>query len=119
MGTTRVWQGLAAWGLTCALGVALVPGCSGLSTEECDKARSEAFDVVNEAHTCDSDADCTPTDWPGCSKPVSRKNADRIKQLKEKFTGGKCTEPKAECRPTPEIYCKQGLCVFREQGQAQ
>jgi hypothetical protein len=121
MGITRVCKGATALGpvLACVLAGALVPGCGGkLSTEECDKLREGGFEVVNEAHTCDSDADCTPTDWPGCSKPASRKNGDRIKQLKDKFTGGKCAEPQAQCRPIPEIYCKQGLCVFREQGAA-
>ena len=122
MGITRVRRGVDAFGmvLCCMVVGAFVPGCGNkLASEECDKLRSDAFEVVNEAHTCDSDADCTPTDWPGCSKPASRKNGDRIKALKDKFVLGKCEEPKAACRPTPEIYCKQGLCVFREQGQAQ
>jgi len=94
----------------------LGPGCGhSLSQEECDALRGNAFDIVNEAHTCDSDADCRASDWPGCSKPVSKKNSDRINEHKVKFTAGSCKEPQAACRPTPEIYCKQGLCVFREQ----
>ena len=27
---------------------------------------------------------------------------------------GKCVEPPKNCRKAPEVYCKQGLCVFRE-----
>jgi hypothetical protein len=109
LGYRLVASTVALW-----LGGGLGLGCGKMSTAECDKVRTDAFDIVNEAHTCDSDEDCVSTAWPGCSKPVSRKNGDRIKPIQEKFNAGKCEEPKLDCRPTPEIYCKQGLCVFRE-----
>jgi hypothetical protein len=106
----------STFAVLCAGGFGLA--CSGLSEADCDKARGEAFDVLNEAHTCDSDADCFASEWPGCSKPVSKKNLERIRPLAAKAKEGKCKEPAATCRPTPEVYCKQGLCVFREQGAA-
>lgn len=90
-------------------------GCGNkLDDAKCEVLRSEAFDIINAAHVCADDADCVPTSWPGCAKPVSSKNKTRVAELKEKFDQGKCVEAKANCRETPEIYCKQGLCVFRE-----
>ena len=33
----------------------------------------------------------------------------------DKFQGGKCEEPKPDCRTdTPEVYCNVGICAFRE-----
>jgi hypothetical protein len=75
--------------------------------------RSEAFEIINEAHTCGDDNDCTGNAWPECPRPVSTKNNDLLEPLKAKFDKGECTEPTKECPDTPEIYCKQGLCVFR------
>lgn len=95
--------------------VAAAAGCEGsLSEQECSGLRSQAFEIVNEAHPCNSDEDCVGTEWPGCMKPVSSKNADRIRPLMEKFKKGKCQEPEQDCRTPPEVYCKQGLCVVRE-----
>ncbi|MBM4374866.1 MAG: hypothetical protein FJ095_07260 [Deltaproteobacteria bacterium] len=90
-------------------------GCSNkLEDAQCEVLRGQAFEVINSAHVCADDADCVPTNWPGCAKPVSSKNKARVLEFKEKFDQGKCVEAKATCRDTPEIYCKQGLCVFRE-----
>ncbi len=100
---------LAAWSASLA-----VAACNKMSTEECDGLRSQGFDIINTAHVCADDSDCAPTSWPGCAKPVNSKNKARIGELKDKFDKGKCVEEKATCRDTPEIYCKQGLCVFRE-----
>jgi len=91
-----------------------VGGCDRLSETECLGLRSEAFDVVNESHPCADDTDCRATEWPLCPKPSSTKNYQRIAAVKAKFDKGKCTEPEKKCRETPEVYCKQGLCVFRE-----
>ncbi len=85
-----------------------------LSEEKCNEVRGAAYEIINEAHTCNSDADCVETEWPGCTKPASRKNKKRITAFKTKFDDGNCKEPQTECREIPEIYCKQGLCVFRE-----
>ncbi len=91
------------------------PGCSSkLGEEKCNEIRGKAYEIINEAHTCNSDADCIDTEWPGCTKPASRKNKARIAAFKATFDEGNCEEPKTECREIPEIYCKQGLCVFRE-----
>lgn len=98
------------------LGVGLVvslAGC-GLSESECRALRSEAYDIINESHTCNDDTDCNASEWPGCGKPLNTKNESRVEPLKGKFDEGKCTEPPSECREVPEVYCKQGLCVFRE-----
>jgi len=89
-------------------------GCNSVDKSQCESFRGEAFDIINTAHVCADDADCVPTNWPGCSKPVNSKNKARVLEIKDKFDKGKCVEDKATCRETPEIYCKQGLCVFRE-----
>jgi hypothetical protein len=88
----------------------------GLKEEECLKIRGEAYDIVNDAkmenpHTCGEDADCEPSEWPGCAMPVNLKNRDRIAPLKVKFDEGSCVEPTQECPDKPLMYCKQGLCV--------
>ncbi len=89
-------------------------GCGKIAASECDGLRGQAFEVINTAHVCADDADCVPTTWPGCTKAVNSKNKTRVLELKEKFDLGKCVETKASCREAPEIYCKQGLCVFHE-----
>ncbi|MBW2459843.1 MAG: hypothetical protein JRI68_35455 [Deltaproteobacteria bacterium] len=108
------------WDEGCRLGslalaglVVSTAGC-GLSETECNVLRSEAFDVINESHTCNDDTDCLASEWPGCGKPLNVKNEARVKPLKDKFHEGKCKEPTRDCREIPEVYCKQGLCVFRE-----
>jgi hypothetical protein len=94
------------------------PGCeSRLKPEECDTLRGQAFEILNKAQPCASDADCQQSEWPGCEKPLSKKSADeQIAPLKAKFTEGKCEEKKVECRKPPPVYCKQGLCVHKEAG---
>ncbi|HSO00856.1 MAG TPA: hypothetical protein VLS89_21340 [Candidatus Nanopelagicales bacterium] len=90
-------------------------GCENkMDPKECDTIRGEAFELLNKAHHCSTDADCRPSDWPGCEKPLSNANFDKIKPMAEKFKAGKCEEPKVDCKPSPEVYCKQGLCVNRE-----
>jgi hypothetical protein len=91
-----------------------VAACNKMEEAECQGLRAQAFEVINGAHVCADDADCVPTTWPGCSKPVNSKNLARVTELKDKFDKGKCVEEKGNCRDTPEVYCKQGLCTFRE-----
>ncbi len=98
-----------AWAASLALAA-----CNKMTNEECETLRVQAFEVINSAHVCADDADCSPTSWPGCAKPANGKDKGRIAELKDKFDKGKCVEEKGNCRDTPEIYCKQGLCVFRE-----
>jgi hypothetical protein len=91
--------------------------CSGgMEAKECDKLRGEAFDLLNKAQHCNSDADCRQSEWPGCAKPLSRATFDKIGPMRESFQKGKCVEPKLECKEPPPAYCKQGLCVHREKG---
>ena len=98
-----------------ALLAGLAAGCKGgLDEAACTDLRGQAFEIINKAHTCNSDADCRGTDWPGCAKPISNKNFTNVAEFKKKFAAGQCKESKEPCRDTPEIYCKQGLCVFRE-----
>lgn len=104
---TFLVTGLAAVGIS---------GCGGLDEKECLKLRGEAFEIVNEAHPCGSDADCELSSWPGCERPISSKNKARIDPLAAKFTEGKCKDEEArECPEPPTVYCKQGLCVFRHE----
>jgi hypothetical protein len=96
--------------------VALLAGCGTLDPKECDQIRGEAFELLNKAQHCNNDGDCRQSEWPGCSKPVSNATHDKIKPMSDKFTAGKCEEPKTECKEPPESYCKQGLCVHHEKG---
>jgi hypothetical protein len=108
--------GLFVWALL------FVFGCSSkMDEKECDKIRGEAFDLINKAQKCNTDADCRQSEWPGCAKPVSNETFGKIGPMSEQFKKGQCEEPKstAECKPPPEAYCKQGLCVHREKGTAE
>jgi hypothetical protein len=98
--------------------VAFTPGCKSdkLEAKQCDKLRGDAFDLVNKGQQCSVDTDCQQSDWPGCKKPVSKANAEKIRPWAEAFKKGECEEPKVECKAPPEVYCKQGLCVHREKG---
>lgn len=101
----------------CLVLLALLAGCeSKMDPKECDKLRGDAFDLVNKAQHCNTDADCRQSEWPGCAKPVSNATFDKIKPLAESFKNGKCEERDLGCKPPPESYCKQGLCVHREIG---
>jgi hypothetical protein len=100
--------------------VPLFGACSGgIEQKECDKIRGEAFDLLNKAQHCNSDADCRQSDWPGCAKPLANATFDKIKPMKEAYQKGKCAEPKTDCKEPPPAYCKQGLCVHREKGTAE
>ncbi|MFT3765558.1 MAG: hypothetical protein QM820_08595 [Minicystis sp.] len=100
-----------------ALSLPLAGGCSNdMDPKECGKLREEAFELLNKAQHCNTDADCRQSDWPGCAKPVSMVSYDKIKSMHDPFTKGKCQEPKSDCRESPTVYCKQGLCVHREKG---
>lgn len=97
------------------LALCLSLGCSSkLESKECDKIRGEAFDLINSAQHCATDADCSQSIWPGCARAVNAKTIETIKPMADKFTKGQCEETKMECKPSPEAYCKQGLCVHRE-----
>jgi hypothetical protein len=104
----------------CAVFVLALPlwsGCSGkMDPQQCDQLRGDAFDALNKAQHCDTDADCIQSDWPGCAKPLSKTTNDKLKPMKESYQKGKCEEPKLECKEPPPVYCKQGLCVHREKG---
>lgn len=108
----------SARSLFVALALALVAlGCEKKMPEaECDKLRADSFELINKGQQCNGDADCQQSTWPGCEKPISHATADKIKPMVEKYKTGLCTEPKSTCRPPPEVYCKQGLCVHREKG---
>lgn len=93
----------------------LLAGCS-LSEEECLTLRSDAFEVINGSHTCNDDVDCVLTEWPECPRPSSKKNLEKVDELRAKFDKGGCKEPPLpRACDIPEVYCKQGLCVFRHQ----
>ncbi len=100
-------------GVLCAALLSVPAGC-GLDEKACNGLRSQAFDIVNEPHTCNDDLDCLGSEWPGCAKPLSKKNRARVAPLQKQFEDGQCVEKESDCREPPEIYCKQGLCVFNE-----
>jgi hypothetical protein len=107
---------LLATGLVAALFA--LPGCEDkMEPEQCDKLRADAFQILNKAHHCATDADCRQSSWPGCQKPISNADHGLIKPLEDQYKQGKCEEPKIDCSAPPEAYCKQGLCVHREKGR--
>ena len=106
----------ALFGL-CLLALGSLLGCSNkMEPKECDKIRGEAFDLINKAQHCNVDADCKQSEWPGCARSVSLKTIEVVKPMQDQFTKGQCEETKLDCKPPPEAYCKQGLCVHREKG---
>lgn len=113
-------RALASLAAVALVALAALSGCDNkLEPKECDRIRGEAFDLLNKAQKCNSDADCRQSDWPGCQKPESQETFDKLKPMKEQYAKGKCEEPKIDCKAPPEVYCKQGLCVHREKGTAE
>jgi hypothetical protein len=110
-------RSFAALVIAAAATLAFSVGCENkMEPKECDKIRGEAFDLLNKAQHCNTDVDCRQSDWPGCQKPESQATFDKVKPMKEAFEKGKCEETKSDCKPPPEVFCKQGLCVHREKG---
>ena len=104
----------AKW-MMCFVALLALAGCEEkLDDAACLKLRSEAFETINKAHTCDSDSDCVASEWPGCERPVNTRHKTQIDAKRKVFETGKCTDEPKNCRKPPEVYCKQGLCVFRE-----
>jgi hypothetical protein len=88
--------------------------CSNkMDPKDCAKLRESAFDLINQASVCSTDADCMPSAWPGCAKPLSKASGDKIKGMMESFQKGQCAETKMDCQPPPTVYCQEGLCAFR------
>lgn len=97
--------------------VGFFAGCgSKMEEKECTKLKIEAFDLLNKAQHCNTDADCNGSDWPDCQKPLSSANGEEIKKKRDAYFTGKCEEQKPACTDTTPIYCKQGLCVRKEKG---
>jgi hypothetical protein len=103
----RTW-----WAWLWLAGVASL-GCSKLDAKECAKLRETAFEIVNQAHQCTTDADCKASEWPGCAKPISAMSVEKIRPSMDTYKKGKCEEPSVNCKPTPPIFCQEGLCAFR------
>ena len=93
--------------------LALLAACNKMSPEECTKQRNTAFELINSANMCSTDADCKPSEWPGCVKPVNVTNFDKIHAMMESTKKGKCEEKPAQCKPAPQVYCQEGICGFR------
>lgn len=101
--------------LLCAATALGLAGCSSkMEEKECTKLKIEAFDILNKAQHCNTDADCSPSTWPDCSKPLSEASNGEIKKKSEAYFAGQCEETKPACTDTTPIYCKQGLCVRKE-----
>src|SRR6185369_3300871 len=90
-----------------ALTVTIAAACSTkLEQKECDTIRGDAFDILNKAQHCSVDAECRQSEWPGCPKPLSNKTVEQLKPMADRYKKGQCEEPKVECKPAPEVYCK-------------
>jgi hypothetical protein len=107
---------MSPWFRFAVLFFALSAGCSKLSPEECKKLRDGAFELINTANMCSNDAECKPTEWPGCTKPVNAQNFEKMRGMMETFKKGKCEEPPSQCKPPPPVYCQEGICGFRYKG---
>ncbi len=73
--------------------------CSKMDPKECTKLRDTAFELINTANVCTADAECKPSEWPGCSKPVNVQNFDKMHAMMESFKKGKCEEKLPQCKP--------------------
>jgi len=95
---------------------------AGLPEAECSNLRTQAFKLIaggpgHAGHGCATDADCLETEWPECRRVVNKRYADEIAELKKKYDDGKCKGEVASCSDVPPVYCKQGLCAFKEPGE--
>lgn len=98
--------------LTCAI------GCEKkMDPAECDKIRADAFALLNKGQPCATDADCKEASYPQCRRPINAKNADELAAMEKKTKEGKCEAKAEECKDSPPVYCKQGLCANREPGK--
>ncbi|MBK6516153.1 MAG: hypothetical protein IPM79_03110 [Polyangiaceae bacterium] len=94
----------------------------GLSDKDCSGLRSQAFKLIaggegHAGHGCATDADCKETTWPECRRAVNKRYFDEISALEQKFDDGKCKETTPECKDSPPVFCKQGLCAMKEPGE--
>src|SRR5262245_31313310 len=117
--SSRSPLGVVRRGLPAASAVLLLAlaGCSKMSPEECTKLRDGAFELINTANMCSSDADCKPSEWPGCVKPVNAQNFGKMHAMMEAFHKGKCEEKPSDCKPPPQVFCQEGICGFRYKAQ--
>ena len=87
---------------------------AGLSEAECHELRRAAYEVVYRPHPCSEDADCVPSEWPGCPRPLGSAAFADIAPFHARFTQGGCkSADDAACAPAPEAYCDRNLCIFR------
>lgn len=113
------WLACGALALTGAM-VALfgAVGCEKkMDPAECDKIRGEAFELLNKGQPCATDADCKEASYPQCRRPVNAKNFASLGEMEKKTKDGKCEAKVEECKDSPPVYCKQGLCANREPGK--
>jgi hypothetical protein len=114
---SRLLHRAAAAALLGAAALVASAGCSSkMEEKECTKLKIEAFDILNKAQHCNTDADCSPSTWPDCAKPLSEANSTEIKKKSEAYFTGTCEETKPACTDTTPVYCKQGLCTRKEKG---
>jgi len=104
---------LTLWHVGFACVLAAVSGCSRMSPEDCTKLRDQAFELINTANVCTADPECKPSEWPGCAKPVNVQSFEKMHGMMESFKKGKCEEKPPQCKPSPPVYCQEGLCGFR------
>jgi hypothetical protein len=91
----------------------LLAACSKLSQQECTKLRDSAFELINTANVCTADPECKASEWPGCAKPVNAQSFEKMHGMMETFKKGKCEEKPPTCKPSPPVFCQEGLCAFR------
>ncbi|MFO0555206.1 MAG: hypothetical protein U0271_42905 [Polyangiaceae bacterium] len=112
-----VRRGLAGGAAALAI-VSFFGGCGEkkMDPAECEKIRADAFKLMNEGQTCNTDADCKEAAWPQCRRAISKKTFDALADMEKKVEAGKCDDKGYVCKDSPPVYCKQGLCTNRESG---
>ncbi len=107
----------AALALLAVLGLALPlsSGCShGLEPEQCEKFRSDSFDIINKAQHCNDDKDCRQSEWPGCAKPLSNESFEKIKAMRGSSRRANAKSPSPTARSRRSSTASRGsACTAR------
>ena len=86
-------------------GTIRVTGTRAVFKVGCDTSNKYGWKVSSTGKlltfTYSSDADCKPSEWPGCVKPVNAQNFDKMRGMMEAFKKGKCEEKPTQCKPSP------------------
>jgi hypothetical protein len=112
MGFARSYREAAALVIAFA-GLATATAACKMDPKECAKLRESAYELINHPNACDTDKDCTASEWPGCPKAVNVTASGKMNAMRDASKKGKCEERKIPCNPEPKTYCEEGVCAFK------